>query len=996
MTGQRRLNHEALESRRLLAADCQLVDPVHQEVRLANDAGPILDVRGIAHDGIMIDYVGGAPPYPVYSPYSSDLIHEDSDRVFVLDQTFGPSRTLFGFERTDSGGLEQFFETEVNFPVREMFVVGDQVVLIGSDYLAHPAALDVNQDGFITPIDGLPRSQTLVMTVTPSEGTVVVQEFEGHLNQVSRSDGRLVMSSSIHGDFVIAIFPAPPGITLLRSFEISAEGLQETASLEITQGFDPQVRGDDLYVTSIEYPVFFAPTEGDAAGGNGIQAPNEPVTPVTKLTRYSLANGGIEEVDVVELTGGLGGLHIAEDGQTAFAILHQYHGNGPASTVALLSLADDGIQLFQTVELPGLYAQLHAVGQDHALLVNYADSSLLVVDLNQSIDLAAENRVRQVELPTNVWLQYQGVQVNDDLFVISAHRMPIVEDAQLNVPVLPSTVLLTISISEAEVIAESQFENELATPIHWLFSIDSETQRFGFVAERVDGAGQEFVFGHLNDDGQFERDGAIAIDRNWLEIDANADRVLVRTNDQLIEYPWDDVENPIVTPLGHPEPTITANDDVYTLTAGGTEHLLDVLANDLIHHFGFSPHVEIVELIGAPAAAEIVHGRMIRIPGEALADVENLRFEYVISNGQERSSAVVEIDVLQVSEEDVRRIVQAIREQAAEDFDVSFDDVNVTSVERIFGQPLPVVLPNGETIDLSPGVLVLVQTPNATGLYAASLAGRIVQVFASQLEKLAELSLRAVNDNGETLTEIPAGESFWLEFNAQDLRQVGLGVFAAFFDLIVPTEHLIITGPIEYGPGFAGLPGGSFTDGEIDDLGAFSDEIDPPGADQQMIMRIAVQAVGAGQVTLQPEPADAEGTQTLLRGENTELSPESVHYRPLALTILEESGPDPLDVNGNGEVTASDALVVINFLGEHGTTQLSDLVSGEFSDEDLQLMRRMDTNRSGFISALDALFIVNRLNVVSINQPGGTTDEDGEEDALPADLSATAKIASFK
>ncbi len=84
-------------------------------------------------------------------------------------------------------------------------------------------------------------------------------------------------------------------------------------------------------------------------------------------------------------------------------------------------------------------------------------------------------------------------------------------------------------------------------------------------------------------------------------------------------------------------PIIEAVNDQYRLNANGEDHLLDVLANDVIHHFEIAPIAEIVELIGAPDGAEIVRGNMIRIPAAAFEGVEAIRFEYVISNGEQRS-----------------------------------------------------------------------------------------------------------------------------------------------------------------------------------------------------------------------------------------------------------------------------------------------------------------------------------------------------------------------
>ena len=59
---------------------------------------------------------------------------------------------------------------------------------------------------------------------------------------------------------------------------------------------------------------------------------------------------------------------------------------------------------------------------------------------------------------------------------------------------------------------------------------------------------------------------------------------------------------------------------------------------------------------------------------------------------------------------------------------------------------------------------------------------------------------------------------------------------------------------------------------------------------------------------------------------------------------------DPADVNGDGQVTALDALNVINELNRDPDS----LDVGEWS--------KYDVNRDGVVTASDALFVINRLN----------------------------------
>jgi Dockerin type I domain len=1011
---KRRLNLQSLESRRLLAVDCVPNEPLEtgDALRLANVVhvpevpanADIADIDLGHHDDLTL------PVGPHLNLHGPDLIQEIGDRVVVVDQNFflDNNNRLVVFERSEDGTLTPEVELEVGFQVQDMIVTESQVLLFGNDFpwqLAMDAAGRPNEE---LP-DILPHpSQTNVLTVNlDSENEdggveVVRQEFEGSYYALHHEDDQVVMLSSNGNDAVIAIFPPPELFALARTLEITADGLRQIASGEVPQFGITAVHDGQLYsgATKFHEIVFLMPP--DAAGLNqneaGIREPDEPYpqpVPTASVAKFAAdSNDVIAEVGRLELgTGFLSSFHVADDGASAVAIVTDFGLGIPSSSVHLIDLSGEEMRIFETIQLQGFSGDALHVG-DYAVLRDYSSQSLLVVDLDQSIDIAAESRVRRVQMPDNVSLHFGHIEINPNRLVILAERFepavepaveptdPAVEpagdlprnrkDRERPEPIAQrQLVLLTLSIPRAAIIGDTNLPGS-GYP-HHLVLIDSATQRLGFVADNRffdEESRPKFVFGHLSEVGEFVRDGAFPAGR-WLEIDANADRLIARESDRIVEYDWEDLENPTITPLGEPEPTLLAVNDAYTLQANGESHLLDVLANDQIRHFNFPTRVKIVELIGAPEGAEIVDGHSVRIPAAALGGVETLRFEYVISDGNETSTAVVEATVFTIDEAEVQELINAVRAQAAEDLGVAVEDVKINSVERVFGQPLPVVLPGGEELDLSPGILVILETPNATALYAASLEGRIVQAFASIREFLVELGLRAVDDSGQTLEEVTTGQEFWLEFNATDLREFGLGVYAAFFDLAVPVELLEITGPIEYGQGFTGIAGSSFGPDFIDNGGAVSEDIDPPGNATQSILRIGVRAAGAGQASLRPKSADAPGTEALLRGRQTEVPDNRVRYAELELKIVDGPAVDPLDSNGDGDVTAGDALVVINFLARYGVVNLEDLAervrgvrgeSEELTDTEIDSMRRMDTNRSGNITALDALVVVNKVS----------------------------------
>lgn len=79
---------------------------------------------------------------------------------------------------------------------------------------------------------------------------------------------------------------------------------------------------------------------------------------------------------------------------------------------------------------------------------------------------------------------------------------------------------------------------------------------------------------------------------------------------------------------------------------------------------------------------------------------------------------------------------------------------------------------------------------------------------------------------------------------------------------------------------------------------------------------------------------------------------------------------EPADVTGDSVVTAVDALVIINQLNRSETNQLADIqpppilgLGGERSGDDVvSRPMHLDTNGDGLVTARDALFVINRLN----------------------------------
>ncbi len=110
------------------------------------------------------------------------------------------------------------------------------------------------------------------MTVNlAAEVEVIRQEFEGSYHEVHHEGDRIVMVSSVGSDVQIAIYPPPPVSGLLRTFDITKDGLQPVGSTEIPLFGMTSVHQQDFYSATTTYPEIYyllPPGEGDpnAAG----------------------------------------------------------------------------------------------------------------------------------------------------------------------------------------------------------------------------------------------------------------------------------------------------------------------------------------------------------------------------------------------------------------------------------------------------------------------------------------------------------------------------------------------------------------------------------------------------------------------------------------------------------------------------------------------------------------------------------------------------------
>jgi hypothetical protein len=190
--------------------------------------------------------------------------------------------------------------------------------------------------------------------------------------------------------------------------------------------------------------------------------------------------------------------------------------------------------------------------------------------------------------------------------------------------------------------------------------------------------------------------------------------------------------------------------------------------------------------------------------------------------------------------------------------------------------------------------------------------------------------------------------------NLDPANDLGFEITFSFFDPLDPAQ----------GGYFNGQSGDADLPALIDEVGAFWAGI-PDQPDRPLeVFRIAFTATGIGTATFQGNPADdLPGNDVLLFNPPVAVPANEVLYGFAAVDILLDGSNggggegEAMDVNRDGFISAIDALLVINNLNLHGSRPTGEGEAG--GDIPVQ---RLDVNRDSYISAIDALLVINHLN----------------------------------
>ena len=238
---------------------------------------------------------------------------------------------------------------------------------------------------------------------------------------------------------------------------------------------------------------------------------------------------------------------------------------------------------------------------------------------------------------------------------------------------------------------------------------------------------------------------------------------------------------------------------------------------------------------------------------------------------------------------------------------------------------------------------------------------------------LVRIRLQATNQSGQPISTISHPSTFLLEGHVTDLREDQRGVFSAYLDVLYDSTLVDIGDQIEFGAEFFnGQSSSTAVAGLINEVGAFAD-LRELGAGEFLLFRTTVTTRRLGQVDFVPNRAEEMDHEILLFGVSQAIAPENVEFLGTSVNVALPAWQNPinrLDVDASGFVSALDALVIINEASDrhYSDPQTNKLPVPTPPDAPPPYF---DTNGDGFLTVADALAVINGLNAGSVAEGEG-------------------------
>lgn len=242
------------------------------------------------------------------------------------------------------------------------------------------------------------------------------------------------------------------------------------------------------------------------------------------------------------------------------------------------------------------------------------------------------------------------------------------------------------------------------------------------------------------------------------------------------------------------------------------------------------------------------------------------------------------------------------------------------------------------------------------------------------------------DDMGTPTETVSVGDEFFIEVSVDDLDATGSGVFSAYLDVLHDSELATVSGAIQFGSDFPNAQNADTSvAGLINELGGIGDA-ESTGGSPQLLARIPMTATAVGMLTVQMDAADQlpahevglYGEDSPVDAVNQIFGTDSVN---IEVTRIWHLAASPADTNDDGSVSPLDALRVINAIDLHGIFSIDSAPQAALDGPNYFL----DVNNDGQVSPLDALTVINALDQQSnVNDIAVLSflEDDTEEDWL--------------
>ncbi len=262
--------------------------------------------------------------------------------------------------------------------------------------------------------------------------------------------------------------------------------------------------------------------------------------------------------------------------------------------------------------------------------------------------------------------------------------------------------------------------------------------------------------------------------------------------------------------------------------------------------------------------------------------------------------------------------------------------------------------PSGATIDSTTGLITWTPTANQVGQNTFTIAltdaadNTRNESFNVEVvgEPLIAIKLQLTNLAGDEISGVNVGDEFLLNFIGVDTRNAfdRAGVFAAFADIFFDSSLVrpVPGSSIEFAANTGAPRGGTFLAGQIDELGAASNQLSATGLAETPLATIRFEAIGAGSVNFLSDPAEAQLSEVLLYGVNELIPTERTEFRSASLAIgqnfvvandnfsvPENAAATTLDVLANDTVVSGSAALSVIGVTQPASGGTVDLVAGE-------------------------------------------------------------------